>query len=212
MTATTLQDIRKKLREKFPAAHGLAVVSEASGKVAEKPFEVAAFPAGAISELIPAAAGGGLSLWIAGLLGEPGETGHFPEFVLVDGSDHFDPASHASAACSRLLWVRCQHVREALKAADLLVRDGNIPFIMMDLCGLPPASLKSIPASAWWRLKQGCEAVACRLVVLTSMPLVPCASLRLTLSSRLSLEDFDRPRQEVLRDLSAAPDLLRHTR
>lgn len=200
------------MREKFPAAHGLAVVPEPPAEAAETPFEVGAFPAGAISELIPAAEGGGLMLWIAGLLGDPQEAGGLPEFVLVDGGDHFDPASHTAPACSRLLWVRCAKIQEALKATDLLVRDGNIPFIMLDLCGLPVAALKSVPASSWWRLKLGCEAVACRLVVLAPFPLVPCASLRLTLSSRLSLEDFDKPRSEPLREITAAPALLRHTR
>lgn len=200
------------MREKFPAAHGLAVVPEAPPEVAEAPFEIGAFPAGAVSELIPSGQGGGLALWIAGLLGDPQESGHLPEFVLIDGGDHFDPTSHSATACSRLLWVRCAKIQEALKATDLLVRDGNIPFVMLDLCGLPMAALKSIPASSWWRLKLGCEAVACRLVVLAPFPLVPCASLRLTLSSRLSLEDFDKPRTEPLREITASPALLRHTR
>jgi hypothetical protein len=211
VTATTLEDLRKQLREKFPAAHALAVVPK-TAKAIESPFAIETFPAGAISELLPCTDGGGLALWLAGVLGQPEEICHLPEFALVDGRDHFDPLSHTTTACSQLLWVRCRHLREALKATDLLVRDGNIPFIMLDLCGLPAASLQSIPASAWWRLKQGCEAVACRLVVLTAIPLVPCASLRLSLTCRISLEDFDRPRPEVLRDLSAAPDLLRRTR
>lgn len=210
MTATTLQDIRRQLREKFPAAHGLAVVSEPKAEAPVRAFGIEAFPAGALSEIIPAAEGGALSLWIAGLLAEPEEPAAFPKFVLVDGGDAFDPASHTAAACSQLLWVRCAKIPEALKATDLLVRDGNVPFVMLDLCGLPVAALKQIPAAAWWRLKQLSEATACRLVVLASFPLVPCASLRLTLSTRLTLEDFDLPREEILRKVSAVPQRLRH--
>ncbi len=209
MTATTLQEIRKKLREKFPAAHGLAAVPESVERLSEKPFEIATFPAGAISEIIPAAEGGGLSLWIAGLLAEPEEAAEFPKFVLVDGGDAFDPVSHTAAACSQLLWVRCAKIQEVLKAADLLVRDANVPFIMLDLCGLPPASLRSIPASAWWRLKQLCETGACRLIVLAPSPLVPCASLRLELSTRLELTDFDLPRNEILQRMTARTNQLR---
>lgn len=211
MPAATLQDLRKALREKFPRAHGLAA-PESADPVAGNPFEIAAFPVGAISELAPAPGADGLALWLAGLLAEPGASGPLPEFALIDGGDRFDPASHAADACSRLLWVRCRHAREALKAADLLVKDGNIPFILLDLGGLATAELRTIPASAWWRLKLGCEAASCRLVVIAAAPLIPCASRRLTLSCRLSLEDFDRPRQEVLRDLAATPALLRHTR
>ncbi len=212
MTATPLQDIRRQLREKFPAAHGFTPVVEAPEEVCKTLFEIATFPAGAISEIIPAADGGGLSLWIAGLLAEPEEAAEFPKFVLVDGADSFDPASFSPAACSQLLWVRCSKIQEALKAADLLVRDGNVPFVMLDLCGLPVKALRSIPASAWWRLKQLCEATACRLLALCPAPLVPCASLRLSLSARLTLEDFALPRNEVLQRLTARTELMRYAK
>lgn len=172
-------------------------------------FEVATFPAGAISEIIPTE-GGGLALWIAGLLAMPEEAAEFPKFILIDGGDHFDPVSHAPNACSQLLWVRCSKIDDALKAADLLVRDANVPFVILDLCGLPMPSLRSIPASAWWRLKLLCETGACRLVVLAPSPLVPCATLRLSLSVDLTLEDFDRPRTEILKRVTAHPNRLRY--
>ena len=206
MTANTLQEIRRQLREKFPAAHGSTGVSEPPDEAPKSIFEIATFPQGAISEII----GAGLSLWIAGLLARPEEFAEFPKFVLVDGGDHFDPASHTAAACSQLLWVRCSKAQEALKATDLLVRDGNVPFVMLDLGGLPVPSLRSIPASAWWRLKQLCETGACRLVVLASSPLVPCASLRLALSTHLTLHDFDLPGNEILSRVVARPNRLRH--
>jgi hypothetical protein len=210
VTVTTLHDIRRQLREKFPAAHGSVAVREPVAEVSARPFAISTFPLGAISELIPGSEGSGLALWLAGLLAEPADAPPFPAFVLVDGGDTFDPASYTATACSQLLWVRCSRVMEVLKAADLLVRDGNIPFIMLDLSGLPLASLKSVPAAAWWRLKQLCETTACRLVVLTRVPVVPCASLRLELSARLTLHDFDLPRSEILSRMVARPNRLRH--
>ncbi len=210
MGASSLQEIRRQLREKFPSAHGFATISESVAEISKSLFEISTFPAGAISEIIPANAGGGLSLWLAGLLAEPEEAPLFPKFVLVDGGDSLDPASYTAAACSQLLWVRCLKVMEVMKAADLLVRDGNVPFIMLDFCGLPPVSLKSIPAAAWWRLKQLSEIGRCRLLVLASFPLVPCASLRLALSCRLELGDFDLPRKEILQRVEARLDQLRH--
>jgi hypothetical protein len=209
VTATNLQEIRRQLREKFPSAHGFTPVADPK-EVAKGPFEVSTFPAGAISEIIPAAGGSGLSLWIAGLLADPEAAAEFPKFVLVDGSDAFDPVSHTAAACSQLLWVRCSKVRDALKAADLLVRDANVPFIILDVCGLPMAGLRSIPAAAWWRLKLLCENGACRLVVLAPAPLVPCASMRLELSASLELHDFDLPRREILPRVEARTSRLRH--
>ena len=211
MDSSTLQDLRRQLREKFPQAHGLAVLPKAAGEVAEKPFGVYPFPLGAISEIVPSATdGGAISPWIAGMLAEPAEAASFPRFVLVDGGDGFDPESHTAAACAALLWVRCRKLAEVLKAADLIVRDGNIPFVMLDLCSLPAASLRAIPASAWWRLKLLCETGTCRLVVLCPTPLVPCASLRLVLTVHLTLEDFEHPRQRILQRLGARTSLLRH--
>lgn len=210
MPSPTLEDLRRQLREKFPQAHGLAALPQVPELVAERPFEVSYFPAGAISEIIPSADGCGISLWIAGLLAEPDEVPEFPKFVLVDGGDGFDPSSYTPNACSQLLWVRCRKIPEVLKAADLVVRDANVPFVMLDLCSLPVASLRTIPASSWWRLKQLCETSVCRLIVLSPSPLVPCASLRLTLTGSLALTDFDLPRREILHRVSALPNRLRH--
>ncbi len=209
MVAASLQEIRRQLREKFPSAHGSATITEPVAQISKTLFEVSTFPAGAISEIIPANAGGGLALWIAGLLAESEDVPPFPKFVLVDGGDSFDPASHTAVACSQLLWVRCARVMEVMKAADLLVRDGNVPFIILDFCGLPPVSFKSIPASAWWRLKQLSEVSRCRLLILAPFPLVPCASLRLALSYQLGLGDFDLPRREILKRVEARSDQLR---
>lgn len=209
MSTISVQEIRRQLREKFPAAHGSVSLSEEPPAKTQKPFEITTFPARAISELFPAQKGCALSLWIAGILGEPEETAAFPEFVLVDAGDHFDPASYTAAACSRLLWVRCSRISDALKATDLLVRDGNMPFIMLDVYSLPMAELRSISASVWWRIRQFCENSACRLIVLSPFPLVPCASLRLSISTRLTLDDFNQPRAEVLGNLTAVPNLLR---
>ncbi len=205
--SANVQELRQHLREKFPEAHRGAVLQPPE----EPRFGAAAFPAGTISELIPAD-DGGLALWVAGLLSEADGPADFPDFVLVDGGDAFDPASHSAAACSHLLWLRCSTLQEVLKAADLLVRDGNVPFILLDLVHLPKASLRGIPAAQWWRLKQLCEKGGCRLVVLAPFPLVPCASLRLALSARLTLADFDLPRREVLQRVTARTERMRHAK
>lgn len=192
-----MEILRQQLREKFPRAHGVrpeAGVAAAHGT----PFTAEAFPAGAITEVLPAGAGAGVALVLAGLLGEPAGPSPHPELVLVDGADGFDPASFTAHACSRVLWVRCQSAMHMLKAADWLVHDGNVPVVLLDSTGLARRELAALPASAWWRLKQGTEASGCRLVVLASLPLVTSASLRLVLSADLSLGDFDRPRAELL--------------
>jgi hypothetical protein len=204
-----IQALRRQLREKFPQAH--AAWTEREDEEAASPFEPEAFPVGAISEVVPAEGLSALSLLVARLLGEPEERAELPDFILVDGGDSFDPASYTEAACSRLLWVRCSGgAMPLMKAADLLIRDGNVPFILLDLCGLAREEMRQVRSSHWWRLKLAAEKSGCRVVVMSPFPQVPCATLRVRLSGALGLEDFELPRHELLERLRVTPERLRY--
>jgi hypothetical protein len=171
----------------------------------ETPALLGEFPAGAISEVVTAGPGAGLALVIAGLLGEPTEVCPHPEMALVDGADGFDPASFSAPACARLLWVRCHSALEMVKAAELLVRDGNLPLVLLDATGLDRRELLALPVSVWWRLKQGAEQGGCRLVVLVPQRLVTAARIRLSWSAELELGDFDERREDLWLRLRREP-------
>ncbi len=171
----------------------------------ETPALLEEFPAGAISEVVAAGPGAGLALVIAGLLGEPPQVCPHPEMALVDGADGFDPASFSTPACARLLWVRCHSALEMVKAADWLVRDGNLPLVLLDATGLERRELLALPASAWWRLKQGVEQGGGRLVVLAPLRLVTAARIRLSWSAELELVDFDERREDLWLRLRREP-------
>jgi len=207
--AVALEELRKQLREKFPQAHAALGETGRFSPTAVMPFSVATFPAGGISEVMPEGAGSSLGLLLAGLMGEPIQPVSLPEFILVDGGDGFDPASFTEAACSKLLWLRCNSALEMLRVGELFVKDGNVPFVLLDAASLPSGELQAVPASVWWRLRQLAERTACRLVVLTSFPLIPCSSLRLVLTANVSLEDFDSPRRDLLGRLAAHRERLR---
>ena len=208
MASSAAEILRQQLREKFPQAHGLRAEPKVPAP-AQKPFHLNTFPVGAISEVVPAGPVAGILLMVAGLLGEPDEVSPQPEMVLIDGADGFDPDSFEDAACSKLLWVRCRSAMEMAKAADLLIHDGNLPFILLDATGLDRRDLASIPASAWLRMKQTAERNGSRVVIMAPYPLVPCASLRLTLSADLSLHHFDNSRTDLLDRLSPVSQALR---
>ena len=208
MASPAAEILRQQLREKFPQAHELRAEPQAFVPE-QKPFVMETFPVGAISEVVPAGPVAGILLMVAGLLGEPDEMSPQPELVLVDGADGFDPNSFEDAACSKLLWVRCRSALEMAKAADLLVHDGNLPFILLDATGLERRDLASIPASAWLRMKQAAERNGSRVVIMAPYPLVPCARLRLTLSADLSLQHFDVSRTDLLDRLSPVSQSLR---
>lgn len=208
MTLSSIEILRRQLREKFPQAHGLRAEQE-TGASLEMSFVAETFPAGAISEVIPAGPEAGLLLWVAGLLEEPEEVSPHPEVVLVDGADGFDPRSFTSRACARLLWVRCNSAFQMLKAADLIVRDGNVPFVLLDSTGLARRDLTELPASAWWRMRQTAERTGSRVVVLSRFSLVPCARVRKTLTADLSLRDLDCRREDLLGRLRSVSQELR---
>lgn len=208
MSPAPVETLRQQLREKFPQAHG-ALPEVRVAAAFGMPLTAESFPVGAIAEVVPAGAGAGVMLLVAGLLGEPDEASPHPEVALVDGADGFDPASFCGTACSRLLWVRCTSAAVMLKAAEWLVRDGNVPVVLLDAMGLERRDLAALPASSWWRLKQCAERSGCRLVVLAPFPLVASASLRLVLSAGLTLGDFDCARDELLLRLRPVPQRLR---
>lgn len=187
------------MREKFPQAHSLERGLESAAPEGGTLFDAKMFPPGAVSEVVPAGKFSGISLLVAGLLENESleEAGGF-KMVLVDGADGFDPASFSSQACKKILWVRCRCAMEMVKAADLLLHDGNMPFVLLDAMGLDRRDLGKVPASSWWRLRQVAERTGCRLVVMSAKPIVPCATVKLVLGAGLRLEDFDEERGELV--------------
>ncbi len=173
------------------------------------PLDPRDFPPGAITELCPGSPACGLSLLVAALLAADsphrqsaiGNRPSEPPIALIDARDRFDPASFDAGECSRLLWVRCHDTRQAFQAADLLVRDGNLPLVLLDLSSLPLREVRRIPSSHWHRLRQLAESTGCTLVALTPSPIVPRSALRLELARPLGLADLERPRGELLGSL-----------
>jgi hypothetical protein len=223
VSASAVEILRRQLREKFPQAmafgpivtddkptiygreESCVVREEVNLGHWEKGPMLEEFPVGALSVVEAAGPGAGLGLVIADLLGESDDIGGPPQIVLVDGADGFDPASFSGLACARLLWVRCRNALEMVKAADWVVRDGNVPLVLLDATGLESRDLQSLPAAAWWRLKLGAEQTGTRLVVLTAGCSVAAARLRLHWSVELEMADFDTDREELARRLRQRP-------
>ena len=107
--------------------------------------------------------------------------------ILIDGSDSFDPATNGAELCGRLLWVRCTKASEAIKSADLLLRDGNLPLVLMDLQLNESKELNRIPGTTWFRLRNLAEQTAAALVTLTPAPIITSAHQRLHLKQHLTL-------------------------
>ncbi len=122
--------------------------------------------------------------------------------ALVDAADVFEPADWPPAQLDRLLWIMAGGVGRSLKAADLLVRDSNLPVLVLDLQMVPPRELQRIPSSTWHRFQRLLEETATVFVVLTPQPMVEGAACRMALHLDAELSALHRPRRELLGELS----------
>ena len=205
----TLAKLQNQLREKFPMArHGLPVERQPQ-RAPVNPRLPSTFPKGGITEVIPAHPAAGITLLLASLLEHepPGQSP--PNIALIDAADSFDPASFPPEDCSKLLWIRCQNPNQAMKAADLILRDGNVPKLVIDLLSPPTHEVRKIPATSWQRLNRLIESNDSSVIVFHRYPLIPCVRLRLLVTSRFTLDHFDQGRNELLQHLQIRLDLQR---
>ncbi|MHA3769923.1 hypothetical protein ACXR0O_00120 [Verrucomicrobiota bacterium sgz303538] len=123
--------------------------------------------------------------------------------ALVDGTDCFDPGSFDPALLARMLWVRTHAVGQAIKAADLLLRDGNLPLVVLQLRGVTLSELRRVPSQHWYRLQHLAKQTGTTCLVVTPQPLVPCARKRWLLDGCFELNDLECDAEEVLPRLRA---------
>lgn len=149
-------------------------------------------PKGAITELISAQISAGGASLIHALLQAAHRNRYF--LALIDGRDSFDPSASGrpgNGCLSYLLWVRCTKALEAIKAADLLLRDGNFPLVIVDLVLNAPEELRKIPQTSWYRLQRLVEAAPTACLVLTRLGMVSSAQLKIVLENSWTLESFE---------------------
>ena len=134
--------------------------------------------------------GGGAGMLIAGVIRAAAEKQR--HLALIDGADSFDPQSFAGVDTRGLLWVRCRRrVDHAAKAADLLLRDGNLPLVLLDLQLCAPRDVRSVAGSSWYRLRGLAGKTGVLLLALTPVPVIPAARIRLELDHAWPLDAID---------------------
>ena len=144
-------ELRNLLRERFPAAHQERHPEIETFATGLPCLDDAGLPKGALTELVSPRKSGGSALLLRRLIENLATNGQY--LTLVDGRDSFDPQSVGPAACERLLWVRCRSAKETVQAADLLLRDGNLPFVVIDLQFNPEYEVRRLPGQTWYRLQ-----------------------------------------------------------
>ena len=193
---------RELLRQRFPDAHAAQkVVRERAADSGLACVDSLGLQAGCLTEVVAEAGGAGCGLLIQALLEGVGEAIQAP-LALVDGGDGFDPRSVSASVRERLLWVRCREPMVAARAVDLLLRDGNLARVLMDLQLCRAQAVRSLPLQVWHRLRLLAEKSGVALCVFTPCQSVACARTRVHLEQSFALGALDTPRQELLAGLS----------
>jgi RecA/RadA recombinase len=185
--ASKIIDLRNLLAERFPHAPATARAALITGLRSLDETIGGGFPIGAITEIISPQFSAGSASLIHSLVRIARHDGYF--VALIDGRDSFDPTALENS--SALLWVRCQKVFEAVKAADLLLRDGNFPLLIVDLVLNASEELRKIPQTSWYRLQRLAETTSTACLVLTRQNLVSSAQLKLVLENSWTLKTLE---------------------
>ena len=183
-------DLRKLLAERFQhpavttATHlftDLPLLDQPTG---------GGLPRGAITELISPRTSAGSASLIHAFICSAYRGNYF--VALIDGHDSFDPCGLDNVLLQHLFWIRCSKASEAVKAADLLLRDGNFPLVIVDLVLNAPAELRKIAQTTWYRLQRLVELSPAACLVLTRYKMVGSAQLKLVLENSWNLETLEK--------------------
>src|SRR5437870_372300 len=187
MTASAkIIDLRKLLTERFPHV----VVTTPTRLFTSLSFldeQISGgLPRGAITELISPQISAGSASLIHALIHCAYRDNYF--LALIDGRDSFDPSGVENPRLQHLLWVRCSKASEAVKAADLLLRDGNFPLVIVDLVLNAPEELRKIPQTTWYRLQRLVEPAPTACLILSRQSMISSAQLKIVLENVWTLE------------------------
>ena len=183
-------DLRKLLAERFPHL----AVTTATRLFTGLPFldqpTGGGLPRGAITELISPRTSAGSASLIHAFIHRAYRDNYF--VALIDGRDSFDPCGLDNDFLRCLLWIRCSKASEAIKAADLLLRDGNFPLVIVDVVLNSPEELRKISQTNWYRLQRLVELAPTACLVLTRYEMVGSAKLKLVLENSWNLETLEK--------------------
>jgi hypothetical protein len=112
------------------------------------------------------------------------------QFVaLIDGKNSFEPP-YSNDVTNLLLWIRCENVTQAIRAADLIIRDGNIVLSILDLKQNEAHELRKVPATAWYRLQRVTAEIGTTLLLITSYYISGSSYAALQINNPLRITDF----------------------
>ena len=156
-------------------------------------------PKSTITELVSTKPSSGSALLLTALLRQAHASGQW--FALIDAHDSFDTAVLGDEEFPRFIWVRCRGAAQALKAADLLLRDGNLSLVILDLGMSSAVESRKIPSTTWHRFQRLVKPASTALFVVAPQALVSSPHIRLHLEARFDLKALDEPHPKLVNHL-----------
>jgi hypothetical protein len=196
-SSSKIIDLRNLVAERFPHAPAAAPTRLVTGLSFLDQSIRGGLPRGAITEVISPRTSAGSASLIHALIYAAYRDNYF--VALIDGRDSFDPCGLDTALLRHLLWVRCSKASEAIKAADLLLRDANFPLVIVDFILNLPKELRKIPQTNWYRLQRLVELAPTACLILTRYEMVGSAQLKLVLESSWNLDNLEHDAISQLR-------------
>src|SRR3984885_2377884 len=160
-------ELRKILAERYPRKTGTRSLSVPTGWSPLDSLLGGGLPKGAITQLVIPNISSGGAIVLHEIITTMHDTSQY--VALIDSKDCFEPAANDHPL---LLWIRCQNVLQALKATDLILRDGNLSLVILDFKENLDKELSKIPESAWYRFQRIIEENRTALRTITSHTIV----------------------------------------
>ena len=206
MPAKNIIELRALLAERFPGLRTRVdeprVVDHRVHAAGLPPIDEplrGGFPKGALGEIIVAPPHSGSSTLLCALLEQAARARQIA--ALIDSCDSFNATQFNESVLARLLWIRCHSVAEAMRSADLVLRDSNLPLVLLDLKASPENQLRKIPASTWYRFQRLVEVTEATCLVFTPRRMVAPAQTRISLRPCFSLAALEQDPNELAREL-----------
>jgi hypothetical protein len=194
-------ELRKILAERFPQQRGTHLLTPTGWPPLDSLLG-GGLPKGSITQLIVPTVSAGGAIVLHEIIEAMHE--HSQCVALIDGKNSFEPSTDYPL----LLWIRCQNAVQALKATDLVLRDSNLPFSILDFKQNSDTELKKIPGTMWYRFQRIIEENKSTLLAITRSPVVSSAQINIMLTHHLIIDDMTSLRSEIVKLLSL--EIVRH--
>ena len=117
--------------------------------------------------------------------------------AFIEAQPRWCPDYLSEGVLSHTLWTRCDSGEQALKAADVLVRDENFQLVVIDLRQLSKRALQQIPQGHWYRLQRINSNQSSTLVVATPAPMIAAAHMRVEIQAKFDMNSFHTQRPHL---------------